>query len=199
MRWSQAFLWLVIFPYPGQCPLKVISNCRLGGVVRLSNGKEGKAVENGKLFTLDVRAGRNGTPDWIFNTYTDPAGPGPVAPLTFKDWGSDRSPPANSCGSILTIGSPVDTAYRGLYTAMIQELAAHVASDSRWFQALAHVKISGANFISSEARLPKRCYDEDGNGILDTVIKSNGQPDFCLCNSKIWADAGYTPIPPNAR
>jgi hypothetical protein len=148
-----------------------------------------KAVENGKLFTLDVRAGKHGTPDWIFNTYTGLAGPGPVVPYTFKDWGSEASPPGNNCGFDLTIGSPVDTNYRELYIAMIEALAAHVASDSRWFQALAHVKISGANFLSSEARLPKRCYDGDGDGVLDTI-----GGDDCLCNSKIWADAGYTPL-----
>jgi hypothetical protein len=151
------------------------------------------AVESGKLFTLDVRAGQDGTPDWIFNTYPGPAGPGPVAPLTFKDWGSDSSPPANSCGYSLTIGSPVETAYRDLYTAMINELATHVASDSRWFQSLAHVKISGANFLSSEARLPKRCLDNPSDGVLDVITKTNGLLDYCHCNSKIWADAGYTP------
>lgn len=68
-------------------------------------------------------------------------------------------------------------------------MAAHVASDSRWFQSLAHVKISGANLFSSEARLPKRCYDGDDVDIfLDTV-----GADPCLCNTKIWADAGYVP------
>jgi hypothetical protein len=81
------------------------------------------------------------------------------------------------------------TNYRDLYVAMINELAAHVASDSRWFQALAHVKISGANLLSSEARLPKRCYDGNLDGILDTIGR-----DECLCNSKIWATEGdYTP------
>lgn len=152
-----------------------------------------RAVENGKLFTLDVRAGKDGTPAWIFNNYTGPAAPGPVTPHTFKDWGSEELPPPNSCGYNLTIGSPTDTIYRELYLVMIKSLAAHVASDSRWFQSLAHVKISGANFLSSEARLPKRCYDGDGDGILDTVIKSNDQPDYCVCNTKRWADAGYTP------
>lgn len=146
-----------------------------------------KAVANGKLFTLDVRAGKAGTPRWIFNNYVGPAGPSTVTPLRFKDFGSDGSPPSH-CGFDLIIGSPTHTNYRDLYVAMINELATHVASDSRWFQALAHVKISGSNFLSSEARLPKRCFDENGDGILDTVGR-----DDCLCNSKTWADAGYTP------
>jgi plastocyanin len=152
-----------------------------------------RAVASGKLFTLDVRAAKEGTPTWIFTDYAGPAGPGPVAPLTFKDWGSEPTPPPNSCGFDLTIGSPMDPAYRDLYIAMIEALADHVASDARWFQALAHVKVSGANFLSSEARLPNRCYDGDGDGVLDTMIRLNGRPDPCLCNSKIWADAGYTP------
>jgi hypothetical protein len=76
---------------------------------------------------------------------------------------------------------------------MINELATHVASDSRWFQSLAHVKISGANFLSSEARLPKRCLDNPSDGVLDVITKTNGLLDYCHCNSKIWADAGYTP------
>lgn len=41
-----------------------------------------KAVANGKLFTLDVRAGKAGTPRWMFNNYPGPAGRGPVTPLT---------------------------------------------------------------------------------------------------------------------
>ncbi|MDF0672738.1 MAG: hypothetical protein P0120_00140 [Nitrospira sp.] len=149
-----------------------------------------KAVANGKLFTLDVRAGKGGTPTWIFNNYPGPAGPGPVTPLTLKDWASEASPTRNNCGFDFTLGSPMHTNYRDLYVAMINELATHVASDSRWFQALAHVKISGANLLSSEARLPKRCYDENpSDGILDTIGR-----DDCLCNSKIWATEGdYTP------
>lgn len=149
-----------------------------------------KAVANGKLFTLDVRAGGGGTPLWIFNDYDGPAGRGPVTPLEFKDWASEELPPRNNCGFVFKhLGSPMHTNYRDLYVAMINSLAAHVASDSRWFQALAHVKISGANLTSSEARLPKRCYDGNLDGILDTIGR-----DDCLCNSKIWATEGdYTP------
>ena len=127
-----------------------------------------KAVANGKLFTLDVRAGKAGTPTWIFNNYAGPAAPGPVTPLTFKDWASEAPPPRNNCGFDFTLGSPMHTNYRDLYVAMINAMATHVASDSRWFQALAHVKISGSNLLSSEARLPKRCYDGNGDGVLDT-------------------------------
>jgi hypothetical protein len=148
-----------------------------------------KAVANGKLFTLDVRAGKGGTPTWIFNNYAGPAGPGPVTPLTFKDWASEESPPRNNCGFDFTLGSPMHTNYRDLYVAMIQAMAAHVASDARWFQALAHVKISGANLLTSEARLPKRCHDGNHDGVLDIIGR-----DACLCNAKTWATEGdYTP------
>lgn len=131
-----------------------------------------RAVEHGKLFTLDVRAGQEGTPLWIFTDFNPP---GPVPKLTFKDWASEGQP-AN-CGVEFPLGSPVDPHYQELYIAMINELAAHVASDSRWFQALAHVKVSGANLFSSESRLPNRC--ETGPR--------------CSCNSRIWANANYTP------
>lgn len=108
-------------------------------------------------------------------------------PLIFKDFGSDGSPPPH-CGFDHIIGSPTHSNYQDLYVTILNELATHVASDSRWFQALAHVKISGSNFLSSEARLPKGCFDGNGDGVLDTVGR-----DDCLCNSKTWADAGYIP------
>jgi hypothetical protein len=147
-----------------------------------------KAVASGKLVTLDVRAGKGGTPHWIFTDYEGAAGPGPVVPLVLKDWGSEPAPARNNCGFDFKLGSPVDSQYRDLYVAMLRAMASHVASDSRWFQAVAHVKVSGANLLSSEARLPNRCYDGDLDGALDVV----GQ-DPCLCNSKLWATAGYTP------
>jgi len=148
------------------------------------------AVAHGKLFTLDVRAGSDGTPAWIFANYPGAAGPGPVTPLYFKDWPDGSTPPAKNCGYKMVLGSPTHVNYRNLYLAMIEALARHVASDSRWFQALAHVKVSGANYITSEARLPRRCHDSntDADDKLDTVGN-----DDCICNSQRWADASYTP------
>jgi hypothetical protein len=154
------------------------------------------AVLHGKPFVLDIRAGMN-TPDWVF---TDHSPPGPVTPVAnLKDWsGNDSAAPTTNCGyPDIKIGSPADPVYRDLYVAMIGEVAKHISSDSRWFQALAHVKVSGANFVTSEARLPNRCNDEedidgdhkpDGNGTLDNI-----GADRCVCNTKLWADAGYTP------
>lgn len=160
-----------------------------------------QAVAHGKLFTLDIKAGNDGTPPWIFNSYLGSAGPGPIVPVTLKDWGSGPIPDHDNCGyANHPLGSPTDINYRNLYVAMINALAAHVAGDSRWFQALAHVKVSGANFLSSEARLPKRCYDSDdgdddnGDGILDGdgTLDTIGT-DPCICNPQVWANAGYTP------
>lgn len=152
------------------------------------------AVSHGKLFTLDVRAGSGGTPPWIFSNY--PERPGPVTPLYFKDWGEGQAPPDDGCGFSMVLGSPTHVAYRNLYVAMIKALAQHVASDSRWFQALAHVRISGANFTSSEARVPKRCSDYDEDGKLDVVsfVRRNVTvTDPCFCNTRRWAEASYTP------
>ncbi|HKP36441.1 MAG TPA: hypothetical protein VJT71_06255 [Pyrinomonadaceae bacterium] len=133
-----------------------------------------QAVKYGKLFTLDVKAGAYGTPAWIFV-----AGQRPVKNLIFKDTAEE-----GGCGREIELGSPADLEYRKLYIAMIRALARHVTSDARWFQALAHVKMSGANLFSSEARLPKRCEDSDGDGRLDRG---------CKCNTQIWAESGYTP------
>ncbi|MBM4246125.1 MAG: hypothetical protein FJ148_20395 [Deltaproteobacteria bacterium] len=154
------------------------------------------AVRNGKLFTLDVRAGRNGTPAWIFDAA---ATSHPVTPLSFLDWGSEDEPPfTNKCGIEFFppngsyLGGPNDKNYRRHYKRMIQEIAAHVASDSRWFQAMAHMKVSGMNLLSSEARLPKRCYDSgDADLLLDTI--GAGPHSSCVCNTKVWADSGYKP------
>ena len=93
-----------------------------------------RAVENGKLFILDVSAGGNGTPDWLFDTYTGPAGPGQLTPLDFRDFGSEPASPNNRCGFDLTIGSPVDAVYRDLYAAMINALADHVRATRAGFR-----------------------------------------------------------------
>lgn len=155
------------------------------------------AAAHGKLFTLDISAGDDGTPKWIFDGYKGPAGSkcitdlmdpllgkGCVPLLSLRDWGSDDSKAPAGCGSEIKLGSPTNGDYQTLYLAMIRELADHVRSDTRWYAALAHVKASGANLFSSEARLPNRCEDADGDGVLDPN---------CICNTKVWADAGYTP------
>ncbi|HSS19101.1 MAG TPA: hypothetical protein VLL54_03445 [Pyrinomonadaceae bacterium] len=163
------------------------------------------AIQHGKLFTIDIRAGRGGTPSWIFSNYSGAAGPGPVMPLDFKDWAGGDTPENNNCGYRMTLGSPTHTTYLNVWLAMVRAVAKHVASDSRWFEALAAMKASGANFVTSEARLPHRCYS---HSVATKVPESKGiapvgqsfeerlnviDGDRCFCNPQIWANASYTP------
>ena len=192
-----------------------------------------RAISHGKLVTFDVRAGMFGTPDWIFTDYLTPgaehaapwcvtapctfadapADAGQVAPLVFRDH-YDEVPPGDACGSVIRIGSPGDAHYRGAYKQLLAELAAHLATDTRWWQAVAHVKVSGANLRTSEAELPHHCDDDyvatgehvetpkDITGdasdrVLDVfkTLKNDGSKvtGACACNPKIWFDAGYVP------
>lgn len=201
-----------------------------------------RAIAVGKRVTLDVRAGMFGTPDWIFDGYLTPDDPaddrpasyhaawcpagggacafaaahpsaGQVEPLAFVDH-YEETPPGTGCGSLVRIGSPGDAHYRALYQDFVARLAAHVASDARWFQAVAHVKVSGANLRTSEAELPHHCDDEFANTgdyvsdpkaaawvakdrVLDTfkTQKGNGTKTLaeCVCNTEVWWNAGYTP------
>jgi cysteine-rich repeat protein len=201
-----------------------------------------RAIAHGKLVTLDVRAGRFGTPDWIFSDWlrADPtdqddahaapwcAGPGPcsygvgaappgagaVEDLIFLDH-YNEDPPGDGCGEEVRIGSPADGHYRDLYAGFMARLAGHLAIDTRWWQTVAHIKVSGANLQTSEAELPHHCDDlysntgdhqndpkgaafasADGDRILD-VFKSLTGPIHrtvsCECNPKLWLDHGYVP------
>ncbi len=200
-----------------------------------------RAIAHGKLVTFDVRAGMFGTPDWIFSDYlrNDPvsqddthaaswcAAPGPCAfapgaappdagqvqDLTFLDH-YEETPPGDGCGSPVRIGAPGDVHYRALYKEFISRLAAHVATDSRWWQAVAHVKVSGANLRTSEAELPHHCDDDytntgdhqvdpkvpwlnpTGDRVLDVFKTLDGtlhKTVACVCNPKVWFDTGYVP------
>jgi hypothetical protein len=139
-----------------------------------------RALTHGKFVTIDVRAGRYGTPDWLFTDYlkptsqhhagwcttspctlTGPTGPKPpgagaVIALELKDYYDEDE----DCGVRFRIGHPADTNYRDAYAHMITQLAAHIAQDSRRFAALAHVKVSGLNLQTSEAELPHHCDDK---------------------------------------
>jgi hypothetical protein len=194
-----------------------------------------RAIAHGKLVTLDVRAGMYGTPDWIFEDYlrrrSEHAAPwcttrncsftsahpsaGRVEALEFVDY-YGKVPPGTGCGNPIRIGNIGDVDYRNLYKDFIARFAAHVASDTRWFQVVAHVKTSGANLQTSEAELPHHCSDEHtnkakhyedpkasfasqyGDRVLDVfktldadgVTRTTAE---CKCNPKTWYDAGYTP------
>ncbi len=123
-----------------------------------------QAVAHGKRFSLSIKAGRDGTPDWIFG-----AG---VERLSFRDGGTHTE----GCGSRMDLGSPADPAYAALYARMLEELAAFVRSRSDWYRALAYIRLGGANLFSAEARLPKECLRECD-----------------VCNTEVWARSGYRP------
>lgn len=156
-------LWKDVQPTPGTYDFTVLRR------------EMEKAVQNGKLFSLGVKAGDDGTPDWIFSTNPDgstrPGGGGGVPRLRLQDPGDDN----NGCGNRMDLGSPHRPTYKALYFAMLTEVARVVKSRSDWYRALAYVKVSGANLISHENRLPNTC--ETG----------------CPCNTQIFAADGYRP------
>lgn len=124
-----------------------------------------KAVKNGKIFTLAIKAGDDGTPSWLFTNG--------VTPLSLQDSGSDGNDP--SCGNRMTLGNPTELAYQNRYFDLLRKVAAHIRSRADWYRALAYIKPSGANLFTHENRLPKRC--DPG----------------CTCNTQVFAQHGYTP------
>ena len=122
-----------------------------------------KAVKNGKLFTLAIKAGDDGTPTWLFTNG--------VTQLDLQDSGSDDP----GCGAKLSIGNPAEVAYQNRYFDLLRKIAAHIKTRADWYRSLAYIKPSGANLFTHENRLPKRC--------------SPG----CVCNTQIFAQHGYTP------
>ena len=146
------------------------------------------AVASGKTYSISVKAGDDGTPDWLFTT--DAAGvpravSGGVRRLHLQDSGNDTP----GCGSPMDLGDPTQTdlklvptphferPYRAQYFDMLTALAGHLKTRSDWYRALAAVKPSGANLQSHENRLPKRCDTSAG----------------CVCNTSVLAANGYTP------
>lgn len=122
-----------------------------------------KAVKNGKVYSLAIRAGDDGTPSWLFTNG--------VTALQLQDSGDDTE----GCGTRMTLGTPTEIAYQNHYFDLLRKVAAHLKSRADWYRALAYIKPSGANLLTHENRLPKRC--------------STG----CICNSQIFAQRGYTP------
>lgn len=122
-----------------------------------------KAVKNGKVYSLAIRAGDDGTPSWLFANG--------VTPLQLQDSGEDTE----GCGTRMTLGNPTEIAYQNHYFDLLRKVAAHLKSRADWYRALAYIKPSGANLLTHENRLPKRC--------------SAG----CICNPQVFAQHGYTP------
>ncbi len=125
-----------------------------------------QAVKYNKSMSLVISAGDRGTPDWLFTE-------GGVQGYDFEDSGDDLA--TDKCGLKLHLGNPTDPAYQQHYFDMLHKTFEHIKTRNEWVNALAYIKISGANLITSEARLPSRC-------------KAG-----CICNTQVWAEAGYTP------
>lgn len=121
-----------------------------------------QAIKNGKVFSLGIKGGDDGTPDWIFAT---------VPRLKFEDAGGSTT----SCGNKMDLGNPTKASYKTLYFNMLTEVAKYVKSRADWYRALAYIKISGANLVSHENRLPNEC--------------NTG----CICAPNVWAEDGYRP------
>lgn len=130
-----------------------------------------KAVANGKLYSIAVKSGadQGATPTWLFDPA--PAGAG-LTPVTL-DWNEESS----SCNASDDYGDPTDDVYRTLYLDMLSHVASVLKQNSARWRSLAYVKLSGANSMSAENRLPNGCKAGPG----------------CICNNERWADAGYTP------
>ncbi len=151
-----------------------------------------KAVANGKMYTLAVKAGYHGTPGWIFDAGVDK--------LVFRDFGSHEGVEECKCGAFLELGNPLQPRYQELYFEMLDALAEHLKSNAAWYRHLAYIKPSGANLYTVENRLPKRCTcAEDCPGAENRCkpLTYSGNPYLDssnrICNTKVWADAGYTP------
>jgi hypothetical protein len=123
-----------------------------------------KAVRNGKVYSLGIKAGDDGTPAWLFDHG--------VTALQLQDSASDD---AAACGSRMTLGNPTEITYQDHYFALLRKVAAHLKSRADRYRTLAYIKPSGANLFTHENRLPKRC--------------TAG----CICNTQVFAQHGYTP------
>jgi plastocyanin len=130
-----------------------------------------RAVKSGKKYSLSFRSGKNGQPNWLFdeNVLGDEA----LTEYYFQDGGDELQ--AGQCGATMTLADITDEAYLKYYSEIIQASADHIKENGAWYQALAYFKPGGANMFTHEIRLPKNC--EAG----------------CVCNSDVWASAGYTP------
>ena len=84
-----------------------------------------KAVRNGKLYSLSFKAGKSGTPEWIFDTRPNGfprSNGGGVKRLTFQDGGTR----ATGCGVKMDLGSPADPNYQRHYFTLLRKAADHI-------------------------------------------------------------------------
>lgn len=136
------------------------------------------AVANAKMFSIGIKAGIFGTPDWIFQTDEDGTDRGALGGgVTRVALSDDRNDDelTGTCGDLVYLGNPGEQTYRDHYNDMLTALGEHIRSRATWYQRLAYVKLGGANFDTHELKLPKNCVSAS------------------CCNPELWALAGYTP------
>jgi plastocyanin len=127
-----------------------------------------QAVKYGKKVSLSFKAGNDGTPGWLFSE-------GGVPGYTFEELGGGDLAEGEVCGDLMTLGDPTDAIYQQHYFDLLRKVGEHVSERNDWYDAVAYVKVSGANVETHENRLPNTC-----------------QPG-CICNTQVWSQAGYTP------
>jgi hypothetical protein len=126
----------------------------------------------------------DGIPDWIFTDFPSVIRSGPIGarlavPVTLRDTGSGGTGP----GWVRKNGSPTDPNYIALVENLIREVVGHLRNDSRFFQALGSLKVTGTNFMTGEMRLQKNCRDD-------------GSCPECWCNTEIWKTKLGVDLPP---
>ena len=129
------------------------------------------AVKNGKVFTLDFRSGIYGMPE---HEYVDSGGL--VTPLQFRTVLTAKVEAPN-CGTIKTLPSPSEQAYKDAYEDFLANVIAHLRSNTAWSQALAHVKLSGVNLNTGEGKTAHLC---------DAACYQSNPGS---CATKVWAEA----------
>jgi len=158
-----------------------------------------RAVRHGKMYSIAIKAGEDGTPDWLFRSDNNNQNlglnpvllgdthikPGDAVAIqeAIADGDTSQETRDKLCVSqedAIPFGNPTNDAYKLHYNNMLKALANHIKRKNAWYQALAYIKPSGANLTSHENRLPKNCFPECTNA---------GD----ICNTKELAHDGYTP------
>jgi hypothetical protein len=149
------------------------------------------AVDNGKSLKIAIVAG-TGTPSWVFDTAYE---------VVVKDDNDSNPGASGDCGTDFSVGSPSDDVYRAIFNDLMTDMATHVKTDDAWYNALTVITMGGLNNVTDEMKLPKACCDGDCNeqgGPVQPDGRLDGTfgglfTDECICNTKVWAEAGYTP------
>ena len=79
-----------------------------------------QAVKNRKVYSVSFRAGKHGTPDWIFNH---------TPMIEFQDHGSSRG----KLREAMRLGNPTDDEYQKLYFELLRQAGLHLQSGA-WYR-----------------------------------------------------------------